>query len=245
MQKTMENDQIKMKKKILVMVQFAILLGITAIVSFSPLGSIPITPVMVASIGMLPVIVAALLMGTLAGSLMGFFAGIFSLIVWLFMPPPSFLIILFSPVVSGSFWSVVICIVPRVLVGTAAGLIFAGVSRINKVENKIINNIVDFFAFAVSAAAGSFMNTALVLWGGYIIFKDQLNALFAGNDEIYGWLNDMIAEIGGSFTPETAVLTALNIIVLTNGVPELILAAVIGYAVCKPVRYVLKKQNLL
>jgi uncharacterized membrane protein len=242
MQNTINNEtQIKIRKRILILVQFSILLAIEAVVCFSPLGSIPFTPVMVASIGMIPVIIAALLMGTLAGSLMGLFAGVFSLIVWVFTPPPSFLVLIFSPVASGSFWSVIFCLVPRILVGTVTGLLFAAFSKINKSGNKIA----EIFAYAVSAAVGTFMNTALVLWGGYIVFKDQLSALFEGNQAIYDWLSSMINAVGGSFTPETAVWTALNILVLTNGVPELLLSAVVGYAVCKPVRYILKKQNML
>jgi len=242
---TNQSKQVNTRKRTLVMVQFAILLAILAVVSFSPLGSIPITPIMVATLAMVPVIVAALLMGTLAGTLMGLFAGIFSLIVWLFIPPASFLAILFSPLVSGSIWSVVICIVPRVLVGTVTGLLFAGFRKINKSENKVTRNIIDVLAFIISAAVGSFTNTVLVLWGGYLIFNTQLAELFAGNSALYEWVENMTAAVGWSVTPETAALTAMNVIVLTNGVPELILSAVVGYAVCKPVRHILKKQNLI
>jgi len=244
---TNQGKQANTRKRTLVMVQFSILLAILAVFSFSPLSSIPFTPIMVATLAIIPVIVAALLMGTLAGTLMGLFAGIFSLIVWLFMPPPSFLAMLFSPAVSGSAWSVVICIVPRVLVGTVTGLLFSCFRKINKSENKATRNIIDVLAFTVSAAVGSFVNTALVLWGGYLIFNAQLAELFSGADGagIIDWLNSMTEAVGWSFTPEAAVLTAMNVIVLTNGVPELILSAIVGYGVCKPVRYVLKKQNLI
>ena len=68
------------KNNLLRMVQFAMLLGIEAVFCFTVLGSLPIGP-MVATLAMLPVIVAALLLGTGAGAAMGFFAGLFSFIV--------------------------------------------------------------------------------------------------------------------------------------------------------------------
>jgi len=228
------------RKKILFLVQFAILLGLEAIFCFTPLGSIPIGPLMVATLGMIPVIITALLLGTAAGSVMGFFAGIFSLIVWVAMPPPSFLIIVFSPVVSGSFWSVIFCIVPRVLVGTVTGLTYNIIKKING-KSKVVNAL----AFGISGVLGSFVNTALVLWGGYIIFYDKLSALFDGNIDIIEWIEWALEIIGGTFSPENAVLTAINIVVLTNGIPELIISAVVAVSVCMPLRRVLTKQNLI
>jgi uncharacterized membrane protein len=136
MQNTIESNQIKARKKILVMVQFSILLGIQAIVCFTPLGSIPVGPI-VATIMFVPTVITALLMGTLAGSLMGFFAGLFSFIVWTFQPPSVFLAFLFTPFhvvpgteVTGNFASLLICFVPRILVGTFSGLIFAAFNKL-------------------------------------------------------------------------------------------------------------------
>jgi uncharacterized membrane protein len=228
------------RKKILFIVQFAILLALEAIFCFTPLGSIPMGPLMVATLGMIPVIITSLLLGTAAGSAMGLFAGIFSLIVWIFMPPVSFLIIVFSPAVSGSFWSVIFCIVPRVLVGTVTGLFFNLLTKIN-IKSKAVN----ILAFGISAALGSFINTAFVLWGGYIIFFDKLSALFDGNADIMNWIEWALGIIGGTFAPETAVLTAINIVVLTNGIPELIISAIVGVGVCMPLKRILTKQNLI
>lgn len=76
----------KKKPNTLFIAQFAILLALEAIVCFTPLGSIPIGP-LVATLAMLPVIVAGILLGTGAGAAMGFAAGLFSFIVWTFMPP--------------------------------------------------------------------------------------------------------------------------------------------------------------
>lgn len=56
----------KKKPNTLFIAQFAILLALEAIVCFTPLGSIPIGP-LVATLAMLPVIVAGILLGTRRG----------------------------------------------------------------------------------------------------------------------------------------------------------------------------------
>ena len=224
MQNTAENAQLKTRKKILTMVQFAILLGITAIVCFTPLGSIPIGPV-VATIAMVPVVITAILMGTLAGTLMGFFAGLFSFMVWTFSPPNPAIAFLFTPFyslgeISGGFGSILICFVPRILIGTYSGLIFTAFNRF--FENKAGEPVL----YAVCGASGALVNTVLVLAGWYIFFADEIAKTF--EIEISMVFNFAII---GTFT--------------TNGVPEAVVSALLIVCVCLPVRKVLKKQNLL
>lgn len=79
--------KVLINKKTLFLAQFAILLAIEAIVCFTPLGSLPAFGPIVATLGMVPVIITAILLGTGAGTLMGFFAGLFSFCVWTFTPP--------------------------------------------------------------------------------------------------------------------------------------------------------------
>ena len=70
-----------MKRNALIkMVQFSILLALEVIMCFTPLGSIPIGP-MVATLAMIPVILTGILLGVGAGAAMGFFAGLFSFIL--------------------------------------------------------------------------------------------------------------------------------------------------------------------
>ena len=92
----------KKKPNTLFIAQFAILLALEAIVCFTPLGSIPIGP-LVATLAMLPVIVAGILLGTGAGAAMGFAAGLFSFIVWTFMPPNPVTAFVFTPTAAGEF----------------------------------------------------------------------------------------------------------------------------------------------
>ena len=63
--------------KIQYFTRFCIILTIEAIVCFTPLGSLPAIGPIVATLGMLPVIIAAHTLGLRAGAAMGFFAGLF------------------------------------------------------------------------------------------------------------------------------------------------------------------------
>lgn len=198
-------------KKTLETAQFAMLLAVEAVVCFTPLGSIPIGPI-VATLGMIPVILTAIIMGTAAGSAMGFFAGLFSFLVWTFTPPSPITAFVFTPVYSlgpshGNFWSLVICFVPRLLVGTVTGLCFESFTRLKWKEP---------LAYGLSGVLGSLVNTLLVLGGIWLFFGSSYAAAI-GQD-----LGALPALIG--------------LTVLTNGIPEAILGGVAAYAVGAPVR---------
>lgn len=198
-------------KKTLATAQFAMLLAVEAIVSFTPLGSIPIGP-LVATLGMIPVILTSILMGTAAGSAMGFCAGLFSFLVWTFAPPSPLTAFVFTPVYSlgptkGNFWSLVICFVPRILVGTVSGLCFQLFTRLKWKAP---------FAYGVSGVLGSLVNTLLVLGGIYVFFGSSYASAIEQN------LGALPALIGA--------------VVLTNGIPEAVLGGVAAYAVGFPVR---------
>jgi uncharacterized membrane protein len=119
---------------------------------------------------MIPVLVTAILLGTKAGTLMGGFAGFFSFIVWSFMPPSPVVAFVFTPVyslgeVQGHWGSLLICFVPRILVGTVAGAVYAGMSKRFPEKNVL--------SYSVSAALGSLTNTFGVLGGIALFFGKQ------------------------------------------------------------------------
>jgi len=222
------NKNNKNRKNILFTVQFAILLALEAIFCFTPLGSIPFTPVMVATTAMLPVIITSLLLGTKAGTLMGFFAGIFSLIVWTFTPPPTsaMFAFLYTPFYSfgeiqGNGFSLVISIVPRVFVGLFSGLLFGALKGIMSKSKKT-----ETVLYAVCGIVGSLANTVFVLGFSYVFF-----------------LKD-IAVVSGISAGDVFKIIIISI-VISNGIPELIVSAIVAVFVCMPLRYILKKQNLL
>lgn len=201
------------RKKVLFLVKFSLLLAIEAIVCFTPLGSIPIGPI-VATIALVPVVITAILLGTKAGALMGFFAGLFSFIVWTFMPPSPIVAFVWTPFyrvgeVGGNVWSLVICFVPRILVGVVTGLSFKGLLKVFKKKKNM-----DVIAYSVSAILGSLTNTILVLYGIYIFFGKEYAAAF-----------EMAYDL---------LLGAIGTVILTNGIPEAIIAAIAAVAICKP-----------
>lgn len=197
-------------KKVLKTVQFALLLAIEAIVCFTPLGSLPALGPIVMTLGMIPIIITSVVMGIGYGSLMGFFAGLFSFIVWTFMPP-SPIAFVFTPfyslgAISGNFYSLLICFVPRILVGTVSGAIYAAMSK-NKPSS---------LAYLLSGIVGSLMNTFGVMGGIYFFFGVQYaSAIGIGYEALIG-----------------LIMTT----VLTSGIPEAILGGICALAIGRPLR---------
>ena len=205
-----------MKNKNLFMVQFALLVAIEAIFSFTPLGSLPAIGPIVATLFMIPVIITSILLGTKAGTLMGLFAGIFSFIVWTFTPP-SPVAFIFTPFytlgeIQGNFGSLLICFVPRILVGTVSGLVYTSFSKI--FPKKDVLNMV------VASLLGSFTNTVGVMGGIWLFFGQQYSSM-----------------VGQS------MLAIVGLTVLTSGIPEAIVAAVASSAVCKPTKLIINKSR--
>jgi len=205
------------KNNTLFIVQFGLLLAIEAIFCFTPLGSLPVLGPIVATLAMIPVIITALLLGTKAGTAMGAFAGLFSFIVWTFMPPNPLVAFIFTPFYTlgdyaGNFGSLLICFVPRILVGTVAGASYQLLLRRFPGKNGR--------CCAVSGALGSLTNTFLVLGGIWLFFGDQYASL----------VGDVIVKI-------------IGLTVLTSGIPEAAVSAIVAPAVCKPLQIVLSKKG--
>ncbi len=202
--------RVSVGKKTLRLAQFAMLLAIEAVVCFTPLGSLPAVGPLVATLGMVPVIITAIVMGTGAGSAMGAFAGLFSFLVWTFTPPPlsAPMAFVFTPTYPpGNFWSLVICFVPRILVGTVASACRNLFTRLKWKAPA---------AYLVSGALGSLTNTVLVLGGIYLFFgSDYASAIH----QTYGALPALV-----------------GLTVLTNGLPEAVIGAVAAYFIGYPLR---------
>ena len=206
-----------LKRQILFIAQFSILLAIEALVCFTPLGSIPLGPI-VATTAMIPVVITAILLGTKAGTLMGFFAGLFSFLVWTFLTPDPLTAFLFTPFYPpGNIWSLVICFVPRILVGTVAGLTYQLFARKKETGAGI-------FQYISSGILGSMTNTLLVLSGLIFFFARPVFNLIQG-DASFAW---------------GPVLGYVGITIITNGFIEAALAGILAVAICKPIQKYLR-----
>lgn len=219
----MSNAQVgkTQKQKVLFLAQFSMLLAIEAIVCFTPLGSLPALGPVVATLSHIPVIITAILLGTGAGTAMGFFFGLFSFIVMTFTPPGPTAFV-FTPFYSvgefkGNLWSLVICFLPRILIGLVTGLSYLILSKaMRKYKNK--NAIV----YGVSGFLGSMTNTLLVLAGIYLFFGKSFASVIGVEYKL--------------------LLGVIGSIILTSGLPEAALGAVLAYAICSPLKKAL--QNI-
>lgn len=206
------------RKRTLFMAQFGILLAIEAIVCFTPLGSLPALGPVVATLSHIPVIITAVVLGTGAGAAMGFFFGLFSFLVWTFTPP-SPIAFVFTPFysvgeISGNAWSLVICFVPRILIGVVTGIVFRFLMRTVKRE---------WLSLGVAGVLGSLVNTLLVLGGVYLFFGQN-----------YALTVQLSYEL---------LLGAIGMTVLTSGIPEAILGGVLAVAVGRPLRRINQIQR--
>lgn len=152
-------------------VKFSFLVAIELIVCFTPLGSIPFGPI-VATTSMIPVIITTLVLGLNAGMFLGFLFGLFSFIVWTFVPPNPAMAFIFTPFYSfggynGNFFSIIICFVPRILI--AVTTYYSNIFIKKHLNEKI--------SFAISSLIGSFTNTLLVMLFISLFFGKQYEEL--------------------------------------------------------------------
>lgn len=199
----------KTKSSVTKLVQLALLTAIIFVLANTPLGYIKL-PIIQATTVHIPVIIGAVLLGVKGGAFLGGVFGLTSLINNTMAPTITSFV--FSPFVSGSAWSIVVCFVPRILVGVVAAIVF---NAIYKAVNK------ESIALIVAGFAGSMTNTILVMGGIYAIFGQSYA-------EAKGIAFDTLFKV---------ILTVVGV----NGVPEAIVAAILTLAIVKPLRKVINK----
>ena len=198
-------------KKTYQMVLTALFTAIIIMMAFVPyLGYINLV-VIKATLIHVPVIIGSIMLGPKKGAFLGFVFGCTSLINNTFNP--SLLSFAFSPFYSvgeigGNFFSIIICFVPRILVGVLPYYVYVMVRRILKDKKGS-----EWLALPIAGVVGAFTNTLLVMNLIYLCFSEQ----FAAAKEI----------------ALDAVYGAILAIIAANGVPEAIVAAVFTTAVCK------------
>lgn len=202
------------------MVQTAIFGAIIIIMAFTPfLGYIPLGFTR-ATILHVPVIIASLLMGPKKGGVLGFLFGLTSFINNTMNPTAtSFVFTPFYSVgeVSGGIGSLIICFVPRILVGILPFYVYKLAMYLRKMRGKSgVSNTGLIFA----GVTGSLVNTLLVM-----------NLIFVFFREGYAAVNDVAV---------SGVYTVILAAIVTNGVPEAIVAGVLTLCIGKA----LLKKNI-
>lgn len=197
------------KTNVRLLTQMALLTALMLVMAFTPLGYIPL-PFMNATTMHIPVIIGACLLGPKMGGVLGGLFGITSVVRATISPNLTSFVFTpfysFSPEFHGSWTSLIVAIVPRILIGVCAGLVFMGLK-------KLIHN--ETISLAVSGFVGSMVNTIGVMGLIYLLFGEQY------------------ATAGG--TDPSLLLGVIMGVVGVNGVPEAIIAAVLTAAVSKAV----------
>ena len=192
------------------MVLTALFAAIILLMAFTPLGLIDL-PVIKATILHVPVIIGSMVLGPRRGAGLGAVFGLVSL--WKNTMAPSLLSFAFSPFVpvpgaaAGTLWALVICLLPRILTGVVPWFVYQGIAALcrGRAWGRALG-------YVLAGVAGTAVNTGLVM---------GLMGLLLG---------DAFAAAQG--IPFDQVAGGIMAIVLANGVPEAVAAAVLCGAVC-------------
>ncbi len=196
----------------------AVFAAIIVILAFTPLGYIPLG-FMNATIIQVPVIIGAIILGPKYGGFLGMMFGLTSLWKNTYMPNPTSFV--FSPFIKvgeygGNFGSLIICMVPRILVGIVSYYVFRAVLK--ALRNKSGKRTI---ALACAGVAGSLTNTLLVMNLIYFLFGKEYGQVAKGlSDGIYSVI------IG---------------IICINGIPEAIVAGILTVAVTQALLKVMSR----
>ena len=188
-------------------VQVALFAALIIILAFTPfLGYIPLGFTR-ATIIHIPVIIGSLMLGPKKGAFLGFVFGMTSFINNTMNPTATSFV--FTPFfelgeVHGGIGSVIICFVPRILVGVVPWYVYRGLERIFGKQ---------MLSLAAAGIAGALTNTLLVMNLIYVFFR---TAYAAANN-----------------VAEGAVYTFILSIIGMNGVPEAVVSAVLVSIICR------------
>ena len=198
-------------KKTLGLVQVALFTAIVFVLAMVPgLGYIPLGVIRATTIH-IPVIVGSVILGPKKGAVLGGMFGLTSLINNTISPTVTSFV--FSPVLAmemmglkGALMSLVICFIPRILIGIVPYYVYGGIRKVMKKGKSSL-----IVALGSAGVAGSLTNTLLVMNLIYLLFGEE-----------YAAAKEMAYE---------ALYSAILLIIGTNGVPEAIVAAVLVAAI--------------
>ncbi len=195
------------------MVGVALFVALQLVLQLTGIGLIPL-PFIKATTLHIPVIIGAVVLGPLAGGILG---GVFGLCsVWTNTVAPSALSFAFSPVLAaetsggtGALKAVWIAFGCRVMIGVVAGWLWIALKKLK---------VNDLIALPIVGVAGAMTNTVLVMGSIYVLLRPE-----------YAALKNVAME---------AVLGLIMGVVGTSGVAEAIAAAILVTAIGKALLHV-------
>lgn len=170
------------KSNVKTLVQLALLTAIELIMAFTPLGYLKIGPVSITFMA-IPVAVGAIVLGPLSGAFLGLVFGLTSF-------SQCFGADTFGTTLLGinAFSTAFMCLVPRILMGLFAGLIFGGLKKTTLGETG---------GALLSSLACSIINT--------VLFVGSLIVLFGNTEYIRGYGDSVIAVIMALVSVNTVI----------------------------------------
>jgi len=169
--------------------------AIIFLMTFTPIGFIHLLTIK-ATIVHIPVIIGSILLGPKIGAALGCTFGLASLINNTMAP--ALLSFAFSPLIPvpglgrGSLWALVICFVPRILVGVVPYYVDLAIRSFRGDDKKL--RTVSLFVAGVS---GALTNTLLVMHLIYFVFRDSYaESMKRSVDAVYGLIVTVIATHG-------------------------------------------------
>ncbi len=204
------------------MVDLALMAAIVVVLANTPLGMIQL-PIIKATTVHIPVIIGAIILGPLAGGILGGVFGVCSLISN--TTAPTLLSFAFSPFMSttgllGAAKAIWVSVGCRVLIGVAAGwlwILFRKLQMTQKAKQIV--------ALAITGFVGSMVNTIAVMGSIYLLFAQQYaEAKEVGITAVWGL-------IMGTIT--------------ASGIPEAIAAAVLVAFITKALLEIRRKSQIV
>lgn len=193
--------------------------AIIFLLAFTPIGYIQL-PFIKATIIHIPVIIGAILLGPRYGAVLGFFFGVTSMINNTMTPAISSFV--FTPFIpspttgQGSLAALLVCFVPRILVGVVPWFVYKGLQKLTASRYNAVN-------LTISGIAGSLTNTLLVMHMIFFFFKDA-----------YASVRNVAAD---------AVYNVILGIIAANGIPEAVVAGILTAAICSIMNIAFKKAR--
>lgn len=205
------------RKRIQLLVLLAFLVAVEIVLTLTPIGYIPLGPIRATTMH-IPVILAGILLGPKIGGILGLVFGLTSL--FNNTVNPTITSFVFSPFITiggiqGNFYSLIIVLVPRILLGVISGLLY-------KLFRKFIKN--ETIPMMLSALLNTMLHTILVMGGIWVFFATPY------------------ASARGMTLPE--VWAFIIGVIFSNGVMEAIIAAIIVPILVKALKPTVERMNL-
>lgn len=201
------------RSKTLHLTQLALLTAILLLMAFTPLGYLKILTLSITFLT-IPVVIGATALGTTDGAILGLVFGITSYAQCFGMDPFGTTLCGINP-----FYTALMCIIPRVMIGPVSGWLLQLLNRVMKTEHHHVGK--RMVKYMICCLAGALTNT--------VLFVGLFVGLFI-NTEFF-WT------LGGS------VLEVVGVLVTVNAVVEALVCTFVGGVIAERLNAVINRSN--